>query len=97
MKSKGGFSGDSVPRPLGSIALMASLRNQLPLGLSSPLPPSLVFAPESVLSCFPAEAYPPLRPFVVYPLGRSELYKASRRAIDVGLSARSHIGPWPPG
>ena len=45
------FSGDSVPRPLGFIALMPIPdESGLPLGLSSLPSPSLVLAPESALS-----------------------------------------------
>jgi hypothetical protein len=54
MKKGERFSGDSVPKPLGFIAQMPIPVNRVLLGLSSSPNPSLVLAPESVLSLLPS-------------------------------------------
>jgi hypothetical protein len=48
------FSGDAVPRPLGSIAMMPIPANELDAGAQPSLNPSLVLAPESTLRLLPS-------------------------------------------
>ena len=61
-------SGDSVPRPLGFIALMPIPVNQIRRWGSVLSPnPSLVLAPESVLSLLPSRGLSSARSLVVYP------------------------------